>query len=127
MSLFLQKTQSELQMGIAPLDLQTLYSQLDKIGKSQGSQAQTLQVQNALQDVEKAKQQLEEKKKISSTSMTEEDDTQKIKDRQHQQQNTKQHNKSKESEDLENAESEEIKQKVVFQDPNLGQHIDVIG
>ena len=31
MSLFLQKTQSELQMGIAPLDLQTLYSQLDKI------------------------------------------------------------------------------------------------
>ena len=76
MSLFHQKTQSEHQMGIAPLDLQTLYSQLDKIGKTQGSQAQILQVQNALQDVEKSKQQLEEKKKISSASMTEEEDTQ---------------------------------------------------
>ena len=56
MSLFHQKTQSEHQMGIAPLDLQTLYSQLDKIGKTQGSQAQILRVQNALQDVEKSKQ-----------------------------------------------------------------------
>lgn len=127
MSLFHQKTQSEHQMGIAPLDLQTLYSQLDKIGKTQGSQAQILQVQNALQDVEKSKQQLEEKKKISSASMTEEDDTQKVKDRQHQQQNTNQQNKAKESEDLEKTETEEKTQKVVFQDPNLGQHIDVIG
>ena len=51
-------------MAIAPIDLQTLYSQLDKVGKTYGSQAQALQMQNAITDVEKAKQQLEEKKKI---------------------------------------------------------------
>ena len=41
--------------------------------------------------------------------------------------NYTQQNKAKESEDLEKTETEEKTQKVVFQDPNLGQHIDVIG
>lgn len=115
-------------MAIAPIDLQTLYSQLDKIGKTHGSQAQTLQVQNALQDVEKAKHQLEEKKKISSTNMPDEDDTQKVKERQYNQQNSK--NKNKSEDEPNNPSDEEVvekKQKVVFQDPNLGQNIDVIG
>ena len=76
MSLFLKKMQSEHQMAIAPIDLQTLYTQLDKIGKTQGSQAHNMQVQSVLQDAEKAKQQLEEHKKISSATMPDENDTQ---------------------------------------------------
>ena len=51
-------------MGIAPIDLQTIYTQLDKVGKTYGSQAQLMQVQNAVQDAEKAKHQLEHNEKI---------------------------------------------------------------
>jgi len=124
MSLFLKKMQSELQMAIAPIDLQTLYTQLDKIGKTQGSQAHNMQVQSVLQDAEKAKQQLEEHKKISSTTMPDENDTQKIKDRQHNQDDE---NKNSGHEKESQEEKLEKKQKVPFQDPDLGQHIDVIG
>mgnify|MGYP003418980283 CR=1 FL=1 len=120
MSLFLKKMQSELQMAIAPIDLQTLYTQLDKIGKTQGSQAHNMQVQSVLQDAEKAKQQLEEHKKISSTTMPDE----KIKDRQHNQDDE---NKNSGHEKESQEENLEKKQKVPFQDPDLGQHIDVIG
>jgi len=124
MSLFLKKMQSELQMAIAPIDLQTLYTQLDKIGKTQGSQAHNMQVQSVLQDAEKAKQQLEKQKKISSTTMPDENDTQKIKDRQHNQDDE---NKNSGHEKESQEEKLEKKQKVPFQDPDLGQHIDVIG
>ena len=117
--------QSGYQMGIAPIDLQTLYTQLDKVSKTHGSQAQTLQVQSALQDVEKAKKQQEENEKIASTNMAEEDDTQKVKDRQYHQNNSKNQHKSNPDETQE--ESEPERKKVAFQDPNLGQHIDVIG
>ena len=98
-------------MAIAPIDLQTLYSQLDKVGKTYGSQAQALQMQNAITDVEKAKQQLEEKKKISSTAMPEEEDTQRVKDRQY--------NNPQNSEKKQNPESEEEIQFYINQLTNL--------
>lgn len=112
-------------MAIAPIDLQTLYTQLDKIGKSQGNQAQLLQVQTNIQDVEKAKQQLEEKKKIASTKMTDQEDTQKIKDNQHKNQQNFQSQKEENPEKEDEIQKEE--NKVFFKDPNLGQHIDVLG
>ena len=117
--------QSEYRMGIAPIDLQTLYTQLDKVSKTHGNQAQMLQNQSALQDVEKAKKQQEENEKIASTNMAEEEDTQKVKERQYQQNNSKHQHKSNHDETQE--ETEPKRKKVEFQDPNLGQHIDVIG
>ena len=113
-------------MAIAPIDLQTLYSQLDKVGKTYGSQAQAIQMQNAITDVEKAKQQLEEKKKISSTAMPEEEDTQRVKDRQYNNPQNSEKKQNPESEEEMNQEEEKTKRSI-FQDPNLGQHIDVIG
>ena len=111
-------------MGIAPIDLQTLYSQLDKVSKTHGSQAQILQAQSSMEQVEKTKQQLEDNKKINSTKMADEDDTQKITERKERQQQES----SSKKEDAEPEEQEEkINKKSMFQDPNLGQHIDVIG
>ena len=114
-------------MAIAPIDLQTLYTQLDKIGKTQGSQAHNMQVQSVLQDAEKAKQQLEEHKKISSTTMPDENDTQKIKDRQYRNPQNSEKKQNSESEEEIDEEKEQKPKRSIFQDPNLGQHIDVIG
>ena len=128
MNHFLKKTQSGFQMGIAPIDLQTIYTQLDKVGKTYGSQAQLMQVQNAVQDAEKAKHQMEHNEKINSANMPEENDTQRIKD-EHQSKNQRDSKKRKSSENDENTEETEdlSVRKSIFQDPNLGQHIDVIG
>lgn len=127
MSHFLKKMQSEYQMGIAPIDLQTLYTQLDKVGKTYGSQAQTIQVQNALQDVEKSKHQLEENKRINSTKMPEGNDTQQVKDRKYNNQSGSQKKESSDGNESEEENEEKISKRSIFQDPNLGQHIDVIG
>ena len=114
-------------MAIAPIDLQTLYSQLDKVGKTYGNQAQALQMQNAITDVEKAKQQLEEQKKIASTAMPEEEDTQRVKDRQYRNPQISEKKQNSESEEEIDEEKEQKPKRSIFQDPNLGQHIDVIG
>ena len=127
MNHFPKKMQSEFQMAIAPIDLQTLYSQLDKVGKTYGNQAQALQMQNAITDVEKAKQQLEEQKKIASTAMPEEEDTQRVKDRQYRNPQNSEKKQNSESEEEIDEEKEQKPKRSIFQDPNLGQHIDVIG
>lgn len=114
-------------MAIAPIDLQTLYSQLDKVGKTYGNQAQLLQTQSNMSNVEKAKQDLEEKKKIASTAMPEEEDTQRVKDRENNNQQNFQKKQNTEDKEENQTEEENLPKRSLLQDPTLGQHVDVIG
>ena len=108
-------------MAMQPIDLQTLFTQLDKVGKNQAQQREGLQIQAALQQVQSQK-----KAEAHVQSVNEAQDlgygALKITDEnsQHQAQNS----------DREKKESEEAQEEpryTAFRDPTLGRNIDISG
>ncbi len=51
-------------MAIQPIDIQTLFSQLEKVSRTQVHQQQGLQLQNAIQQEEQMKKNLEKKSAV---------------------------------------------------------------
>jgi hypothetical protein len=111
-------------MAIQPIDLQTLFTQLDKVGKNQVNQKEGLQIQQALQG-----DQIRRKTEERIHSVNEPQDTgqgaEGIKDR-----------SSRKRQDQEPAEPEtasgtpgdpEGEDPSVIRDPALGKNIDVSG
>jgi hypothetical protein len=66
-------------MAIQPIDLQTLFTQLEKVGKSQAFQKEGLAVQQAIQQVESQKKTEEQIQSVNETQDTGEDE--KVNDR----------------------------------------------
>jgi len=107
-------------MGIQPIDLQTMFAQLDKISNSQVQQTQAAQIQSALKQEEIARKQTAAKAAVEEPSKLN-DGLGSIKD-----QNRHNNNQQEKKRDQEEAESREEKS-YIYKDPNLGQHIDVSG
>ena len=111
-------------MAIQPIDLQTIFSQLDKVGKTQADQKEGVAIQQSLQTLVDA-QRLQER--IQSVNETQDPDqgAEKVKDRQGKK-NTGQgaSGKREESGEDETPQAAEIE---VVRDPNLGKNIDVSG
>ncbi len=111
-------------MAIQPIDLQTIFSQLDKVGKTQADQKEGVAIQQSLQTLVDA-QRLQER--IQSVNETQDPDqgAEKVKDRQGKK-NTGQgpSGKREESGEDETPQASEIE---VVRDPNLGKNIDVSG
>lgn len=111
-------------MAIQPIDLQTLYTQLEKVSKMTAHQQQGLQLQKAIQQEEQAKRLQEKQKTVEKVSM-DEDGFPVVSD----------HNKAitpNEDEDgdhqREPEKDEAIPEKLeIIKDPKLGQHIDISG
>jgi hypothetical protein len=108
-------------MAIQPIDLQTLFTQLDKVGKAQTAQREGLAVQQAIQGV-----QLQRKTEAQIQSVNEAQDTgegaEKVKDRGGQGQSESGGGKRQQAaEDETNGEQ----QPIVFRDPSLGKNIDI--
>lgn len=110
-------------MPLLPIDLQTMFSHMNQIGKEQALQKDVSPLQQSLQGAEIAK---DSKEKDTTVNETDEvgEGLEKIKDEEKKkgsEQGTGQNTKEKVKED-ENSE-----QKEVFKEPYLGHHIDIIG
>ncbi|MDR3167387.1 MAG: hypothetical protein LBT93_05540 [Treponema sp.] len=111
-------------MAIQPIDLQTLFTQLDKVGKNQVAQKEGLHIQQALQG-----DQIQRKTDERIQSVNESQDTgegaETIKDR------TPRKNNDEEKQGREGQDEsppEEPQQELrIFRDPDLGKNIDLSG
>jgi hypothetical protein len=108
-------------MAIQPIDLQTLFTQLDKVGKEQNNQKEGLQIQQALQGAQEQR-----KTEARIQSVNESQDTgeglERIKDRNGPQ---GQGGAGKGKQDK--PELEEGQGLAVISDPSLGKNIDLSG
>jgi len=107
-------------MAIAPIDLQTLFTQVDKVGRSQAAQKEGQALAQAIQGAQIQKKTEEQILQVNEAQNTGEG-AEKVNDHGHRQQEGKQgERKSKEEE-----ESEAQAQAAFFQDPALGNKIDI--
>jgi hypothetical protein len=111
-------------MAIQPIDLQTLFTQLDKVGKNQAAQKEGLQIQQAIQG-----DQIQRKTDERIQSVNESQDTgegaETIRDRTSRK-NADEEKQGREEKD-ENSEDKSPGEPLIFRDPDLGRNIDVSG
>ena len=114
-------------MAIQPIDLQTLYTQLDKIGKAQVMQQVAEQSSREAEQVTNRHDAANKMKKVQETDAGGEkpDIVHERNDSGNQEQETPQHKSGKEQKDAENSHIEPDKE--VIRDPALGAHIDISG
>ncbi|MDR0312869.1 MAG: hypothetical protein LBI14_04670 [Treponema sp.] len=107
-----------------PIDLQTLFTQIDKVGRNQTQQKEGLQIQAALQQVQSQKKAEENVRAVNETQNMA-DDASKIKDEESRQHNFY-HGKENE-EALPSDDEEERPKDALIRDPALGRNIDISG
>jgi hypothetical protein len=110
-------------MAIQPIDLQTLFTQVEKVGKTQSSQKEGLQIQEALQQVQSQKK-AEEQVQSVNEAQDPGDGAEKIKDGNSRQRAAGQD--GEESAGEEEKQEEEARQNLI-RDPALGRNIDISG
>jgi hypothetical protein len=109
-------------MAIQPIDLQTLFTQVEKVGKAQASQKEGLMIQQAIQSAE-----IQRRTDANIQSVNETQDTgrgaEEISDR-----NARRRRAGEEEAKKDGAEEEEERSGVpVFRDPALGRYVDFTG
>ena len=107
-------------MAIQPIDLQTLFTQVDKVARQQSAQREGHAIQQALQGVQLQRRTEEQIQAVNETQNTGEDGAEKVKDR-GAQAHEGGDGKKKELEE----EGQEEAQLEVFRDPLLGRNIDI--
>ena len=112
-------------MALHPIDLQTLYTQLENVSKGVAFQQQGLQLRQAVQQDNYGKQ-LTEKEKAVKEAAHEESETVRVKDQQNRRQNSDNSSNSKEKESEEETVVEEPRM-IDIKDPRLGRLIDIQG
>ena len=109
-------------MAIQPIDLQTLFTQLDKVAKIQSDQREGAALHQAIQGSQLQRKTDEQIKAVNETQNTGEDGAEKIKDR-GPQANDGGKGKKQEQE-AEKPQQEETKAKFIH-DLSLGRNIDI--
>jgi len=105
-------------MAIAPIDLQTLFAQVDKVGKTQAASKEGQTLHQAIQGVQLQRKIEEQILQVSEAQNTGEG-AEKINDH-GQRQNEGRHNEKNKKD-----EKEEEPQSSIFRDPALGNKIDI--
>jgi len=106
-----------------PIDLQTLFSQMDKVGRNQAQQKEGLQIQATMQQVQSQKKAEEQVRSVNEAQNMGYGVT-KVKDENAKQ--TPGQEKQKEEKD-EDENKEAAKKTGYFRDPALGRNIDIHG
>jgi hypothetical protein len=109
-------------MAIAPIDLQTLFTQVEKVGKSQASQREGQVLQQAIQNVQLQKKIDEHIMEVNEAQNTGEG-AEKVNDH-GQREHSESGKKKKEGGDSSQEEDNE-EQPSVLTDPSLGKKIDI--
>jgi len=107
-------------MAIAPIDLQAIFSQVDKVGKTYASQKENQALQQAIQGVQIQKKTEEQIQQVNEAQNTGEG-AEKVND-QSKRQNENNKNKKRQN-DLPGENNEKIIS--VLSDPSLGKNIDI--
>jgi hypothetical protein len=110
-------------MAIQPIDLQALFTQLDKVGKAQSAQREGLVVQQAIHGVQIQRKTEERIQEVNETQSSG-DGAEKVKDRGNRGQEGAGAEGKKKDGHTEDDESGKVRP-VVFRDPVLGQNIDI--
>ena len=107
-------------MAIQPIDLQTLFTQVDKVAKTQSAQREGLAIQQAIHGVQLQRKTEEQIQAVNEAQNTGEDGAEKIKDRGAQGQDSGEGKKNEQE-----YPAEEETQVPYFSDPRLGRNIDI--
>jgi hypothetical protein len=106
-------------MAIAPIDLQTLFTQVDKVGKTQAAQKEGQALAQSIQGVEIQRKTEEQIKQVNQAQDTGEG-ADKIND-----QNRRKNSSGSNEDKRKNDEKEDEEKKSVLRDPSLGNKIDI--
>jgi hypothetical protein len=107
-------------MAIQPIDLQTLFTQMDKVAKTQSAEREGLAMQQAIQGAQHQKKTEEQIRAVNEAQNTGEDGAEKVKDKGAQGQAG---SGNKRKEQGKKASEEEKKASII--DPRLGRNIDI--
>lgn len=110
-------------MSIQPIDLQTVYAQIDKVARV-AAQDQNLQLANNMSIGKTQRANLEKTKQVQQTA-AQEIDTETIKTDSKQSGSLNQNQTKKKETEEKEKEEEESKKQSEIKDPLLGQHIDI--
>jgi hypothetical protein len=115
-------------MAIQPIDLQTLFTQVEKVGKSQASQKEGLAVQQALQGIQMQRKTEEQIQSVNEAQNTGEG-TEKVNERGPRKNKDDEEDREKTGQASagEADEGEEDDNRAVIRDPALGRNIDISG
>jgi len=109
-------------MAIAPIDLQTLFTQVDKVGRTQAAEREGQALHQSMQGVEIQRKTDEHVKQVNETQNTGEGPD-KIND------NSQKHNQGGKNEKRKQDENDDVKEeednRLVIKDLNLGNRIDI--
>ncbi len=110
-------------MAIQPIDLQTMYTSLEKVSKLTAAKQQAVQLQSAIQQEDLAKKIQEKAIAVEKTEMDNDEGLSHIKDKQEHTDS-----ESQSSSDHKEKKDEPVEEPMqVITDPLIGQHIDVSG
>jgi len=111
-------------MAIQPIDLQTLFSQMDKVAKTQSAQREGLALHQTILGEQLQRKTAEHIQSVNEAQNTGDDGTDQIRDRPSSG-GGKESGKGKKKETRENASEQEQDHGPVISDPRLGKNIDI--
>ena len=112
-------------MAIQPIDLQALFTQLDKVGKNQAMLREGQQIQDSLQQLH-SQRKLEENVRSVNESQKMGDDAETIKDQKGNGSQPGEEDASSRESQEEEVQADDKKQDMI-RDPALGRNIDISG
>ena len=112
-------------MAIQPIDLQTLFSQVDKVAKTQSAQREGLAIQQDMHGIQLQRKTEEQIQAVNEAQNTGEDGSEKVKDKVHDRGAQAQDSGEGKKNEQEDDPTEEEKQTPYFRDPRLGRNIDI--
>jgi hypothetical protein len=107
-------------MAIAPIDLQTLFTQLDKVAKAQSAQRESQVIQQAMQGVQHQRKTEEQIKQVNEAQNMGEG-VEKVSDKRNNDKDKGEGGKK----NREQAKRENENKPSVLKDPSLGKNIDI--
>ena len=110
-------------MAIQPIDLQTMYSQMNNVAKTVAVQQQGGQLTQAMQEAQRVQQNSEQAAQVHKAADSESKSGQVNKDGHDSQEYNPQGNKKREKEEEQLTETKTVK----LREAHLGNHIDIMG
>jgi len=112
-------------MALAPIDLQTLFTQVDKVGKAQAAQKEGQAIQQSMHGVQIQRKTEEQIRQVNETQNAGEG-VDKINDRHgNNKKNESNKNKKNNIDDEQEDETDNKRELQLFRDPSLGNKIDI--
>jgi hypothetical protein len=113
-------------MAIQPIDLQAIFTQIDKVGKNQAAQREGLQIQQALQGHQIQQRAEERIQSVNEAQDTGEGGAERVNDRNARGGEEREEGREA-AEDKEAGPEERERTAYVIRDPGLGQNVDFSG